>query len=421
MGALGIPTTRCASLVVSDVATVARDPQYSGHIIQEPCAVVSRISPSFIRLGSFEVTKQPDPETGRAGPSPGNSPFLAWLVEATIRQYFPTLWAQRCADYELQQLPEEANVLLAHEVTGCASTWDSTVPSDEMSLPGTVRASDPAASTLPPTDSTGSGTYSTLEELSAAWLRVVVARNARLTAGWDAVGWEHAVLNTDNVSVVGVTIDYGPYGWMDATDLDFIANGSDHGGRYRMRNQRNVMAWNFAKTADELAAVLPVDVTPESMAELFVEKYTLAWNTAFAHKLGMFVAGQEVPERVVDLAHAAVQCAHDTRVDWTRFWRMLGRVPAALPDRVRTALHELGAASPLCGADEDTLSACAAALAAECDSPAQAAAAIKLAAPPAQIIQMVCARVQATLATAAPAPARTRHERPCQPSTASNG
>ena len=70
MYSLGIPTTRAASLIMSD-SKVARDKLYTGNVIQENCAVVMRVAPSFIRFGSFEIFKPKDPQTERGGPSIG--------------------------------------------------------------------------------------------------------------------------------------------------------------------------------------------------------------------------------------------------------------------------------------------------------------------------------------------------------------
>src|SRR5690606_31643185 len=76
-----------------------------------------------------------------------------------------------------------------------------------------------------------------LHEVYYAFLDEVTKRTARLVAQWQAVGFVHGVLNTDNMSVLGLTIDYGPFGFMDAFNNDFIPNGSDHDGRYDYKNQ----------------------------------------------------------------------------------------------------------------------------------------------------------------------------------------
>lgn len=80
----------------------------------------------------------------------------------------------------------------------------------------------------------------------------VVASTARLVAKWQAVGWVHGVLNTDNMSLMGITIDYGPFGFMESFDFDYVPNGSDSSGRYSFKNQPEMCRWNLLKLAEAL-------------------------------------------------------------------------------------------------------------------------------------------------------------------------
>jgi uncharacterized protein YdiU (UPF0061 family) len=94
MAALGVPTTRAGSLVTSDTR-VTRDIHYTGNPIQERASVISRIAPTFLRFGTFEIFKASDPQTGRAGPSAGlEGEMLPQMVAFTIRSYFPAIWEQ---------------------------------------------------------------------------------------------------------------------------------------------------------------------------------------------------------------------------------------------------------------------------------------------------------------------------------------
>jgi len=179
MAALGIPTTRAATIVTSDTL-VARDIFYTGDVIEEQATIITRLAATFLRFGSFEIVKTADPMTGRAGPSAGNLALLTQLAEFTIRHYFPDIHA-------------------AHD---------------------------------------------NLADRAWAWYLEVVRRSAVLVAHWQAYGWCHGVLNTDNMSIVGLTIDYGPFGWMDRFDPEFICNNSDDQGRYSYENQvRGQWAW----------------------------------------------------------------------------------------------------------------------------------------------------------------------------------
>mmetsp|Transcript_37803 Transcript_37803/g.57873 ORF Transcript_37803/g.57873 Transcript_37803/m.57873 type:complete len:109 (-) Transcript_37803:1139-1465(-) len=95
MYALGIPTSRAASLVVSDT-TVARDKLYTGDVRQEKCAVVLRAAPSFIRFGSFEVFKAKDPYSGEAGPSHGlEKEMLPGLLDYVLTNFYSHLQAEQ--------------------------------------------------------------------------------------------------------------------------------------------------------------------------------------------------------------------------------------------------------------------------------------------------------------------------------------
>ena len=88
MWALGIPTTRAASLVVSD-STVARDKLYTGNVIKEKCAVVMRIAPTFMRFGSFEIFKEHDSYSGGVGPSFGlKDKMLPPMMDYLLKYFF---------------------------------------------------------------------------------------------------------------------------------------------------------------------------------------------------------------------------------------------------------------------------------------------------------------------------------------------
>jgi uncharacterized protein YdiU (UPF0061 family) len=79
------------------------------------------------------------------------------------------------------------------------------------------------------------------------FLREVIGRTARLIAQWQAAGFAHGVMNTDNMSITGLTIDYGPFGFLDEFDAGFICNHSDYGGRYAFDQQPQVALWNLYK------------------------------------------------------------------------------------------------------------------------------------------------------------------------------
>ena len=81
----------------------------------------------------------------------------------------------------------------------------------------------------------------------AGWFGEVVKRTAELMAQWQAVGFAHGVMNTDNMSILGLTLDYGPFGFLDAYDPDFICNHTDEQGRYSFSNQPGIALVEFAR------------------------------------------------------------------------------------------------------------------------------------------------------------------------------
>jgi uncharacterized protein YdiU (UPF0061 family) len=159
---LGVPTTRAGTCVTSDT-WIQRDVFYTGNVIDERATVVLRIAPTFIRFGSFEIFKPADLITGREGPSVGRKDVLLTLLDYVISSFFPDIYSAYEHDSENQYLE---------------------------------------------------------------FFKEAVRLTARLVALWQCVGFTHGVLNTDNMSIMGLTIDYGPFGFMDRFHFDYIPNGS---------------------------------------------------------------------------------------------------------------------------------------------------------------------------------------------------
>src|SRR5690348_4030008 len=91
------------------------------------------------------------------------------------------------------------------------------------------------------------------------WLVEVIERTARLMAQWQAVGFCHGVMNTDNMSIIGLTLDYGPYGFMDGFDAQWICNHTDEGGRYAYDQQPMVGHWNCSRLVQATLPLLATD------------------------------------------------------------------------------------------------------------------------------------------------------------------
>ncbi len=120
----------------------------------------------------------------------------------------------------------------------------------------------------------------------AAWFGEVVKRTAIMVAEWQAVGFAHGVMNTDNMSILGLTIDYGPYGFMDGYDPGFICNHTDEQGRYSFVNQPVIAHWNLRALALALSSLIPTDILIEKLAT-FEEHFGGTYHGLMRAKLGL--------------------------------------------------------------------------------------------------------------------------------------
>ena len=149
-------------------------------------------------------------------------------------------------------------------------------------------------------------------------LQHVVDAQAETIAGWMALGFIHGVMNTDNMSVSGETIDYGPCAFMDEFRPDKVFSSIDAGGRYAWNEQPNIAVWNLAQLASCLVPLMGNDDAAVEEAtrivHSFPERYQRAWLTRFAAKLGISAARPEdeaLIRRLLDLMAAG-------RADFTR-------------------------------------------------------------------------------------------------------
>jgi uncharacterized protein YdiU (UPF0061 family) len=206
---LGVPTTRALSIIKTG-ENVIRDMFYDGRPEEEPGAVVCRVAPSFLRLGSYELF-----------PARDDLKTLNAIVDYTIETDFPHLGS----------------------------------PSHQVYL---------------------------------KWFREICQRTADMVVDWMRVGFVHGVFNTDNTSVLGLTIDYGPYGWIDNYDPDWTPNTTDaEFRRYRFGTQSHIAQWNLLKMAE---AIYPLIEDAEGLKNIlneFVDSYNLKWQQMRANKLGL--------------------------------------------------------------------------------------------------------------------------------------
>jgi uncharacterized protein YdiU (UPF0061 family) len=120
----------------------------------------------------------------------------------------------------------------------------------------------------------------------AAWFGEVVRRTAELIAQWQAVGFAHGVMNTDNMSILGITLDYGPYGFMDVYDPQFVCNHTDEQGRYSFINQPVIAHWNLRALALALSELIPTQTLIDKLAT-FEEHFGGTYHALMRAKLGL--------------------------------------------------------------------------------------------------------------------------------------
>lgn len=246
MAALGIPTTRALSIVGSDMP-VRRESV-------ETAAVVTRLSPSFIRFGHFEHFAARD---------------------------------------QIQSLRQLADFVIAEYYPFCAS------PSDPEANP-----------------------YSEL-------LAAVVVRTAELIAHWQAIGFCHGVMNTDNMSILGLTLDYGPFQFMDAYDPAHICNHSDDQGRYAFMRQPDIANWNLFCLGQALMPLIEDSELALSALHRFPAAYQAKYIALMMRKLGLEIK-EPIATPLSDTQQAELSLIKDLlpmlaqqKVDYTIFWRRL--------------------------------------------------------------------------------------------------
>ena len=163
----------------------------------------------------------------------------------------------------------------------------------------------------------------------AAWFIEVCERPARLLVHWMRVGFVHGVMNTDNMSVLGLTIDYGPYGWLDDFDPTWTPNTTDASGRrYRYAQQPAVAQWNLVRLAEAVAPLFATDAPLQAGIERYVAVYTAEYAATTLAKLGLHPEDEDA-RPLVDDAYALL---HEARMDHTLFFRALGETDAVAPD-----------------------------------------------------------------------------------------
>lgn len=245
LAGLGIPTTRALAIVGSDA------PVYRETV--ETSAILTRVAPSLVRFGSFEMLFY-------------NRQFeeLAPLADDVIATHHPDIAA----------IDSEA-------------------------------------------------------ERYRAWVAHVIAVTAELVADWQAVGFCHGVLNTDNMSVLGLTLDYGPFGFMDSFDPQWICNHTDEAGRYAYNQQPTVGLWNLGRFVQAILPLLADE--PDAAVEIgqqLLEDYRKRYDSAYQARMRAKLGLHDSAEGDADLIERLLKRMAADGADFTRTFRALGHVSA---------------------------------------------------------------------------------------------
>ncbi|KAF7375011.1 hypothetical protein MSAN_00387200 [Mycena sanguinolenta] len=229
MQALGIPTTRALALITLPGVPVLRE------TVESAC-VLTRVAPSFLRIGSFEALSSPQNVfLFGGGQQPAHWDALRtlgiWVAESVLK--LP----------EVEYTAQEPETTATEEKTTQPAPWGK------------------------------------------ALVLEVARRNARMVAGWQAYGFMHGVINTDNVSLLGLTIDYGPFAFMDVFDSFHICNHTDEEGRYAYRNQPSNILYALRALHTALAPLIGAEsalghAVPPGWADAASKEEIAAWRTS---------------------------------------------------------------------------------------------------------------------------------------------
>ena len=147
-----------------------------------------------------------------------------------------------------------------------------------------------------------------------------VFKTARMIAQWQSVGFNHGVMNTDNMSIIGDTIDYGPFGFLDAYDPDHVCNHSDNQGRYSFKNQPSVGLWNLNALATSLTSLISNDELIGALKQ-YEPEYLKQYRKIMAEKLGL----EEYQPDDETFINSLMELLHSNNVDYTIFFRSLSQ------------------------------------------------------------------------------------------------
>ncbi len=162
------------------------------------------------------------------------------------------------------------------------------------------------------------------KEAIIRWFKDVCLKTAEMIVHWQRVGFVHGVMNTDNMSILGLTIDYGPYGWLDDYDPDWTPNTTDaEQRRYRYSQQPEIALWNLIQLANAIYPLIEHEEPFQQGLSLYSQSFNQGWQAMMAEKLGLAVFDPETDE---DLCKELLSLLAEVEIDMSIFFRKLATV-----------------------------------------------------------------------------------------------
>ena len=172
------------------------------------------------------------------------------------------------------------------------------------------------------------------KENTGRWFEVVCQRTAELIVQWQRVGFVHGVMNTDNMSILGLTIDYGPYGWLENYDPTWTPNTTDAAGRrYCFGNQPGIAGWNLTQLANALYPLIGSTAPLERGLDLFSQTFEASWREMMAQKLGLMTFKPDRDEAIIERLWSILE---QLEIDMTLFFRILSQI-APVPHEIKSS------------------------------------------------------------------------------------
>ena len=180
-----------------------------------------------------------------------------------------------------------------------------------------------------------------LPDRHALWFDEVVTRTAHMVAHWQDIGFAHGVMNTDNMSILGDTLDYGPFGFLDSFDPGFICNHSDHMGRYAFGRQPGIAFWNLQALAVAVQGVVGWDAIDASLKQ-FIERFVASYSAMMRARIGLpgDADGEVIHGADGDLVTDLLALMKRSGADYTLGFRLLSATDDNPGRAVWTALFD---------------------------------------------------------------------------------